>query len=106
MGKIKYSKTRHRTCRKSGIYFPDIVTKTFKTSNNDNSSKFVGGYVRVRLKTYAISSGHEQTVIEETNKKNKAGSICIFIAGGSAIDEKVAQANETVQNILKQKGLL
>jgi hypothetical protein len=106
MDKIKYPKTRHRVCRKSGIYFPDIVTKPFKTSNNDNSSRFVGGYVRVRLKTYVIPAGDEQTVLEETNKKNKAGSICVFIAGGSAIDAKVAEANIAVQNILKQKGQL
>lgn len=73
MDKIKYPKTRHRRCRKSGIYFPDIVTKPFKTSNIDNSSRFVGGYVRVRLKTYVMPAGDEQTVLEETNKKIKPG---------------------------------
>lgn len=75
--------------------------KTQETEPRNQIDSHRGGFIRVRLKTITESNGEVQSVFERVERKNHTGSICMFIAGGVSIDEKVAIANATIHGKIK-----
>lgn len=97
----KKKKTAHNIDRRERYMSILRSQKSHNKAHPNQVNSHRGGFIRVRLKTIIESNGEVQSVFERVEKKDHTGSICVFIAGGVSIDEKVARANAAVHGKIK-----
>ncbi len=101
MGKIKHL-SRHSS-NKTKVVFSRLSDKLNTKSIQvqivapQSTISKRSGYVRVCAKFIADDIGIGEKLTITVAKKKTPGSVCLFMAGGKEVDDKVARANAAIK---------